>query len=67
MKTMRVMRFNDSTVVPALIAATDLVPQPRPDEMLIRVQAAGVTPTELRWYPTTHTGRREEDRRDSRS
>jgi NADPH:quinone reductase-like Zn-dependent oxidoreductase len=30
------------------------VPQPRPDELLIRVCAAGVTPTELRWYPTTH-------------
>ena len=54
MKTMRVMRFNDSTDAPALIAATALVPQPRPDEMLIRVLAAGVTPTELRWYPTTH-------------
>src|SRR5579862_3657502 len=24
-------------------------------EVLIRVYAAGVTPTELQWYPTTHT------------
>jgi NADPH:quinone reductase-like Zn-dependent oxidoreductase len=23
--------------------------------MLIRIHAAGVTPTELQWYPTTHT------------
>ena len=23
--------------------------------MLIRVKATGVTPTELHWYPTTHT------------
>jgi NADPH:quinone reductase-like Zn-dependent oxidoreductase len=32
-------------------------PQPNPGdgELLIRVRAAGVTPTELTWYPTTHT------------
>lgn len=32
------------------------VPQPaaREGEVLIRVHAAGVTPTELLWYPTTH-------------
>jgi NADPH:quinone reductase-like Zn-dependent oxidoreductase len=52
---MKVMRFNDSFDAPALVA--DLVPTPRPDhgEMLIRVYAAGVTHTELLWYPTTHT------------
>jgi NADPH:quinone reductase-like Zn-dependent oxidoreductase len=55
MKTMNVMRFNDSADAPALIAAIAAVPQPRPGEMLIHIQAAGVTPTELRWYPTTHT------------
>lgn len=33
------------------------VPKPAPgaDELLIRVRAAGITPTELQWYPTTHT------------
>jgi NADPH:quinone reductase-like Zn-dependent oxidoreductase len=33
------------------------VPQPVPGkgEVLVRVQAAGVTPTELGWYPTSHT------------
>src|ERR1700678_3816233 len=33
------------------------VPEPTPGkgEVLILVQAAGVTPTELVWYPTTHT------------
>ena len=31
------------------------VPQPGRGEMLIRVHAAGLTPTELLWYPTTHT------------
>lgn len=32
------------------------VPQPTPGagELLIRVRAAGITPTELQWYPTTH-------------
>jgi NADPH:quinone reductase-like Zn-dependent oxidoreductase len=41
-------------------AATELVeeeipePQPGPDEVLVCVYAAGVTPTELQWYPTTH-------------
>jgi NADPH:quinone reductase-like Zn-dependent oxidoreductase len=49
------MRFNDSSDAPALIAGTAPVPQPGRGEMLIRVHAAGVTPTELLWYPTTHT------------
>lgn len=32
------------------------VPRPIPatNELLIRVRAAGITPTELQWYPTTH-------------
>ncbi len=30
-------------------------PEPRQGEVLIRVFAAGVTPTELVWYPTSHT------------
>lgn len=30
-------------------------PQPQNGEVLVRVHAAGVTPTELQWYPTTHT------------
>ncbi len=31
------------------------MPQASRDEVLVRVRAAGVTPTELRWYPTSHT------------
>ena len=31
------------------------IPIPASDEILIRIHAAGVTPTELSWYPTTHT------------
>jgi NADPH:quinone reductase-like Zn-dependent oxidoreductase len=30
-------------------------PEPGPGELLIRVHAAGVTTTELGWYPTLHT------------
>ena len=55
MRTMRVMRFNGSSDAPALIAGTAPVPQPSRGEMLVRVHAAGVTPTELLWYPTAHT------------
>jgi NADPH:quinone reductase-like Zn-dependent oxidoreductase len=29
-------------------------PQPGPGEVLVRIQAAGVTPTELSWSPTSH-------------
>lgn len=31
------------------------IPTPGPAELLIKVHAAGVTPTELLWYPSTHT------------
>ncbi|MGE0682109.1 MAG: NADP-dependent oxidoreductase [Candidatus Binatia bacterium] len=49
------MRLSDSVQAPVLIE--EYAPQPRPGrgELLIRVYAAGVTPTELLWYPTTHS------------
>jgi NADPH:quinone reductase-like Zn-dependent oxidoreductase len=47
------MQVNPSTQGPALIAAELPLPQPAAGEILIRVHAAGVTPTELGWYPTT--------------
>ena len=51
---MKAMRVSGAKHGPALIAAE--LPQPQPkDELLVRVRAAGVTPTELLWYPTTHT------------
>jgi NADPH:quinone reductase-like Zn-dependent oxidoreductase len=55
MKTMNVMRFNDSAEAPALIPFTAPIPEPKKGEIVIKVHAAGVTPTELQWYPTTHT------------
>ena len=52
---MKAMQVNPTVQGPVLIAAE--LPQPRPGEgeLLIRVCAAGVTPTELRWYPTVQT------------
>ena len=51
---MRSMRLSDAAHAPVLIE--EHVPQPQPGrgELLVRVYAAGVTPTELLWYPTTH-------------
>jgi len=52
---MKVMRLADSAQATALVA--DDIPQPRPQrgELLIRVHAVGLTPTEPLWSPTTHT------------
>ncbi len=47
------MRVN-STGEPPLLAADLPKPEPGQGQLLIRVRAAGVTPTELDWYPTTH-------------
>jgi NADPH:quinone reductase-like Zn-dependent oxidoreductase len=55
MKTMRAFRFNDSLESPDLSPSDIPIPAPGPGERLIRVHAAGVTPTELVWYPTSHT------------
>jgi NADPH:quinone reductase-like Zn-dependent oxidoreductase len=57
---MKTMRFSDSAQPPVLVEATVSQPQPRRGELLVRVYAAGVTPTALLWYPTTHrkTGER---------
>jgi NADPH:quinone reductase-like Zn-dependent oxidoreductase len=55
-KVMRAMRLASATDSAVKFAAAD-VPQPKPGpgEVLIRVHAAGVTATEVIWYPTTHT------------
>jgi NADPH:quinone reductase-like Zn-dependent oxidoreductase len=51
---MKTMQVNTSSNGPALIAAEAPQPQPKEAEVLIRVHAAGVIPTELGWYPTLH-------------
>src|SRR5215813_1707145 len=52
---MKVLRLDHSTPEPVFTYAEANRPQPGRGELLIRVHAAGVTPTELSWYPTTHT------------
>jgi NADPH:quinone reductase-like Zn-dependent oxidoreductase len=51
---MKVMRLADKQPT-QLVEATLSQPQPGPGQVLVRVSAAGVTRTELEWYPTTHT------------
>ena len=48
---MRIMRVSDSMQPPQLVEADVPRPQPRRGELLVRVYAAGVTSTELLWYP----------------
>ena len=50
---MKAMRLSESLKV-ELIEEEIPRPKPSPAEVLIRVFAAGVTPTELVWYPTSH-------------
>ncbi len=52
---MRTMRLSDSGQAPVLVATNVPRPTPGRGEILIEVHAAGLTPTELLWYPTTHT------------
>jgi len=52
MKTMQVINTDQG---PILIPAELPNPEPALDEVLVHVHAAGVTPTEFLWYPTTHT------------
>ncbi len=52
---MKAMRLKGSATGPILVEKDAPQPRPSPDELLIRVHAAGVTPTELKWYPTSHT------------
>ncbi|MGB8169721.1 MAG: NADP-dependent oxidoreductase [Chthoniobacteraceae bacterium] len=49
------MCLDDSTPSRSLLAREADVPTAGAGEVLIRVHAAGVTPTEVTWYPTTHT------------
>lgn len=51
MPEMKVMEFTDGL---ELHPGKRPVPNPKPNEILIKVLAAGVTPTERVWYPTSH-------------
>ncbi len=51
---MKVYRVRVAASGSVLFADEAPKPQPGRDEVLVRVCAAGITPTELNWYPTTH-------------
>lgn len=51
---MKVMEFHPANGEMVLLPAEHPRPQPAAGELLIRVRAAGVIPTEKVWYPTTH-------------
>ena len=51
---MRVARLSGSAQASVVIEENVPQPQPQRGEVLIRVSAAGATPTELLWYTTTH-------------
>ncbi len=52
---MRAVRVADAAETPSLIQDDVSRPQPGQGEVLVQVRAAGVTLTELSWYPTSHT------------
>ena len=52
---MRAMQLSSPENPPQLREADIPQPQPAANEVLVRVYAAGVTTTELGWYPNTHT------------
>ena len=52
---MKAMQVNEADQRPLLIPAELPKPEAGSSEILVHVHAAGVTPTELLWYPTTHT------------
>jgi len=51
----KAMEVNKAGAEPGLVLVDLPAPEAGPGEILVRVHAAGVTPTELLWYPTTHT------------
>lgn len=51
---MKILHLTGSKGEPKLLEGETQQPEPGNGELLIRVYAAGVTPTELVWYSTLH-------------
>jgi NADPH:quinone reductase-like Zn-dependent oxidoreductase len=52
---MKAMQVSNAKRGPVLIPVDVPKSELGTDEVLVHVHAAGVTPTELLWFPTTHT------------
>jgi NADPH:quinone reductase-like Zn-dependent oxidoreductase len=52
---MKAVCLAGATENPALMEREIPQPTPREGEVLVRIRATGITPTELGWYPTSHT------------
>ena len=52
---MKAMQVNNATQGSVLVPVELQKPEAGSGEIVVHVHAAGVTPTELLWYPTTHT------------
>lgn len=52
---MKALRLVSSVPGPLLVEEEMPQPQPQRDEVVVRVHAIAVTPTELLWHPTSHT------------
>jgi NADPH:quinone reductase-like Zn-dependent oxidoreductase len=55
MPSMKSLHLTDFAQNPGLVEKDIPRPKPQKGEVLIRVHAAGITPTEIVWYPTSHT------------
>jgi len=51
---MKAIHLADNLAAPGLVLSDLAAPVPGEMEVLVKVHAAGVTPGELAWYPTTH-------------
>jgi len=52
---MKALRFGSPPTTRAALVQDATEPQAGPGEILVQVHAAGITPTEALWYPSTHT------------
>jgi len=52
---MKILRLDNTAQPPVAVPGRAPIPKPAKGELLIKVFAAGLTPTELSWYPTSHT------------
>jgi NADPH:quinone reductase-like Zn-dependent oxidoreductase len=52
---MKSLHLTDENGKPSLREQESPRPKPGSGEILVKIRAAGITPTEIGWYPTSHT------------